>query len=286
MPGQLIRMFLADGIAEGIKTLEISNKTIFCTVFPRPMFNQFKVRKENNRPGVYILVGADAENENIKIYIGEGDPVGPRLYSHYGAKEFWTDAIILTSKDDYLTKTQIQYIESKLITLAYECGQVSLDNANTPQLPNISEVDEAEVSGFLDSILLLIKALGYNFFQSLSSISHDNTASSIIFEMKNTKNLAHGKMQIINGKYVLLKGSVLVKDEVKSANNWVRNNRKKLFDNGMLNQQMDGTFLLNADVPYDSSSGAGSVVVGGNVNGLIVWKYNGQTLADYEKSQN
>lgn len=67
MPGQLIRMFLADGIAEGIKTLEISNKTIFCTVFPRPMFEQFKVRKENGRPGVYILLGDDVESENTKI---------------------------------------------------------------------------------------------------------------------------------------------------------------------------------------------------------------------------
>lgn len=67
MLGQLIRMFLADGIAEGIKTLEISNKTIFCTVFPRPMFEQFKVRKENGRPGVYILLGDDVESENTKI---------------------------------------------------------------------------------------------------------------------------------------------------------------------------------------------------------------------------
>lgn len=47
---------------------------------------------------IYILVGEDVSNENIKIYIGEGDPVGSRLYSHYGNKDFWTDAIVLTSK--------------------------------------------------------------------------------------------------------------------------------------------------------------------------------------------
>lgn len=49
MPEQLIRMLLADGVAEGVKTLEITNKTIFCTVFPRLMFGQFKERKDNSR---------------------------------------------------------------------------------------------------------------------------------------------------------------------------------------------------------------------------------------------
>lgn len=284
MPGQLIRMFLADGVAEGIKTLEISNKTIFCTVFPRPMFTQFKERKENDRPGVYILVGEDVSNENTKIYIGEGDPVGPRLYSHYGNKDFWTDAIVLTSKDDYLTKTQIQYIESKLITLATECGQVEMDNGNTPQLPNISEVDEAEVSAFLDSILLLIKALGYNFFQPLSVASDSTDSSAVIFELTGSRTLAHGRMKIQNGRYVLMKGSKLVKNEVPSASDWVRTNRKKLKDNGLCDESSDDTYTLNADTDFRSASGAASVVMGGNTNGLKAWKYNGQTLADYERN--
>lgn len=284
MPGQLIRMFLADGIAEGIKTLEISNKTIFCTVFPRPMFEQFKVRKENGRPGVYILLGDDVESENTKIYIGEGDPVGPRLYSHYGNKDFWTDALVLTSKDDYLTKTQIQYIESKLIGLAHDCGQVVLDNANRPELPNISEVDEAEVSAFLDSILLLITALGYNFFRPLTVHQENGLESPVTFELTNNRNGAHGKMQIRNGKYVLLQGSILVKVEVPSASDWVRNERKKLQDNGLFEETAEGTYRLIADTPFRSSSGAASVVAGGNRNGLRDWKNEGQTLADYERN--
>lgn len=283
MPGQLIRMFLADGIAEGIKTLEISNKTIFCTFFPRPMFEQFKVRKENNRPGVYILLGDDVNSENTKIYIGEGDPVGPRLYSHYGNKDFWTDALVLTSKDDYLTKTQIQYIESRLISLAHECGQVVLDNSNHPELPNISEVDEAEVGAFLDSILLLIKALGYNFFHPISVAIESSNISPVVFELTGSRTLAHGKMCIQNGKYVLMKNSKLVKNEVPSASDWVKNNRKRLKDNGLLDESSDNTYTLNADTEFRSSSGAATVVMGGNTNGLKAWKYNGRTLAEYER---
>jgi len=282
MAGQLIRMFLADGISEGIKTLELSNKTIFCTVFPRPMFEQFKHRKENNRPGVYILVGQDEKMENTKIYIGEGDPVGPRLYSHYGNKDFWTEAIVMTSKDDYLTKTQIQFLESKLISAAIECGQVLLDNGNLPQLPNISEADEAEVSGFLASLYLFIKALGYDFFVPLvsfpknSDIQHDT-----LFEIKN-RNGSNGKMLIRQGKYVLLKNSTAVIEEQSSASDWVRNNRKKLTDKKLLVDEGNGFLVLKEDTEFKSPSGAASVIVGGNINGFRAWKSNGKSLAEYE----
>jgi len=101
MAGKLIRMFLADGKMEGIKTLEVSNETILCTVFPRPLFEAFSQRKECERPGVYILVGKIEDGLSEKIYIGEGDPVVPRLHSHYGKKDFWTHAIVFTSKDSY-----------------------------------------------------------------------------------------------------------------------------------------------------------------------------------------
>ena len=283
MAGQLIRMFLADGISEGIRTLEISNKTVFCTVFPRPMHKQFKTRHENDRPGVYILVGYDDASENAKIYIGEGDPVGPRLSSHYGNKDFWTDAIVFTSKDNYLSKTQIQYIESKLIKLAGECQQAVLDNGNIPQLPNISEADEAEVSGFLESILLLVKALGYNFFEPLTvrrTNTQDNEA--IIFECKSKG--AHGKMLIRQDKYVLLADSITTKDVVPSAATWVSNIRRNLLEKQILVEHDAAHFILTTDTEFKSASTAGSVVVGNNTNGLRLWKHNGQSLADFEQN--
>ena len=36
----------------------------------------------------------------------------------------------------------------------------------------------------------------------------------------------HGKMKIQNGKYILMKGSKMVKNEVPSASDWVKTNRK------------------------------------------------------------
>lgn len=42
-------------------------------------------------------------------------------------KEFWNEVIVFTSKDDYITKTQIQYLESELCRIADESGKVILD---------------------------------------------------------------------------------------------------------------------------------------------------------------
>ena len=53
------------------------------------------------------------------VYVGEGAPVFDRIQSHNESKykkDFWNRAIVFSSKDDYLTKTQIQYLESKLVS--------------------------------------------------------------------------------------------------------------------------------------------------------------------------
>jgi len=41
--GKLIRLFLADGQPNGLRTIEISNMTIHGTIFPRPQLNKFMI---------------------------------------------------------------------------------------------------------------------------------------------------------------------------------------------------------------------------------------------------
>lgn len=280
MAGRLIRLFLADGDADGIKTMEISNLTIFGTMFPRPMFDQFKKRREANKPGVYLIFGEDYDTGNTKLYIGEGDPISPRLNSHYGNKDFWTDAVTFTSKDDYLTKTQIQYLEAKLIKLAKEADRVILDNVNIPNEPNISEVDQAEVSIFLENILLLMKAMGYTFFIPMATSVNTGTTDEDIYTM--TYNNAEAKMAIRDGKYVLLSGSTINKKEVNAVPKSVKEMRRKMLDNNWIEPLNDKLMQVNQDFEFNSPSFAAGIVSGSSVNGLLYWKINGKTLKDIE----
>jgi hypothetical protein len=284
--GKLIRLFLVDGDSDGIKTLEISNMTIYATCFPRSMFGNFKKRIEAEKPGVYLLYGVDYKTNDMNLYIGEGDPILDRINSHYknSGKDFWNNAIVFTSKDGYLTKTQIQYIEAKLIVLAKKCDRVKLDNANIPNEPNISEVDISEVEVFLENILLLMETMGFDYFAPITSNSTSGTQENIYVM---TYKKASAQMVIENGKYILLKGSTLIREEAQAAKGPLRVFRKKLLDNNIisLSETDDQILIVNESIEFDSASSAASVVAGIGVNGLINWKLNGSTIKEIEKQQ-
>ena len=280
--GRLIRHFLYAGDAEGIQSLEISNMTIKATLFPRPLFADFKKIPEASKPGVYLIYGEDYETGSRKLYIGEGDPVSPRLSQHYGNKEFWTSAIVFTSKDEYVTKTQIQWLEAKLIGLANKAGRVLLDNGNMPAEPNISVVDRAEVATFLESVLLLLRSIGIDFFIPVA-VTDVKTTGEDVYAMKYRD--AEAKMVIKEGKYILLQGSTAVSKEAPAARDPLRAKRKFFIDGGLMSVVDDKTWIVNQNLEFDSASYAASIVAGLGVNGLITWKLNGKTLKEIEQTR-
>lgn len=282
MAGRLIRHFLYDGDAEGIQSLEISNMTIKATLFPRPLFADFKKMPEASKPGVYLIYGEDYETGSRKLYIGEGDPVSPRLSQHYGNKEFWTSAIVFTSKDEYVTKTQIQWLEAKLIGLANKAGRVLLDNGNMPAEPNISVVDRAEVATFLESVLLLLRSIGIDFFIPVA-VTDVKTTGEDVYAMKYRD--AEAKMVIKEGKYILLQGSTAVSKEAPAARDPLRAKRKFFIDGGLMSVVDDKTWIVNQNLEFDSASYAASIVAGLGVNGLTAWKLNGKTLKEIEQAR-
>jgi len=284
MSGKLIRMFLVDGKASGMKTIEISNMTIYATMFPRPLIKEYSLRDSANKPGVYILIGPDIINsEEIMVYIGEGDPVLPRLKSHFSKKDFWTDAIAFTSKDNYLTKTQIQYLEAELYALAKDANRVILDNTQCPKKPNISEVDTAEVDAFMDGIKLILEAMGIDIIKPSQLVNEDLIEHKMIFDLTNNSAKAH--MKIVDDKYVVLKGSTAVKENRKSAKNHIVNLRKKLIESSSIVLREDQLYHFVEDYIFNSPSYAGAAIVGGSINGQKKWKYNGMSLSEIQERE-
>lgn len=162
--GFSVRLFLPGGDPDGIKTVEKSNWTGSGLVIPRSLFTEIRSRPELGRTGVYILVGPDDNSQLSRVYVGEGDPIGPRFDQHAKNKDFWTQAVAFTSKDQNLNKAHIQFLEFRLINLGKSAKRCILDNANTPQPPSLSEADITEAEGFLADILLCLPVLGYGFF--------------------------------------------------------------------------------------------------------------------------
>ena len=74
-----LRIFVADGDPDGLRLVERSNWVGKALIFPRALLPQVKQRPELAETGVYLLLGPREDGEGDKLYIGEGDPIRPRL---------------------------------------------------------------------------------------------------------------------------------------------------------------------------------------------------------------
>ena len=77
--GFSVRMFLPDGDPDGVKVVEKSNWTGCGLIIPRSLYGEAKGRPELARAGVYLLVGQAEASPLPQVYVGEGDPLRPRL---------------------------------------------------------------------------------------------------------------------------------------------------------------------------------------------------------------
>ena len=164
--GTSIRIFLADGGADGVWVVEKSNWTGKALMAPRTRYRSLRSRPDLDGPGVYVLIGpSESGLPTNRVYIGETDDLPGRLDNHNKNKDFWNRAIVFTSKDANLNKAHIRHLEARLIGLAKAANRAEMDNANEGSLPPLSEPDTAEAETFLAEMLLIYPVLGVQLFQ-------------------------------------------------------------------------------------------------------------------------
>ena len=117
-----IKLFLPCGDAKSLRTAEISNWIGKAIAAPRTELDELLAREELDKAGVYILSGNDPLTNAARAYIGEAEVIRERLKQHK-AKEFWVTAIVFVSKDEYLTKAHVRFLESRLLAEAAQVGQ-------------------------------------------------------------------------------------------------------------------------------------------------------------------
>lgn len=277
-----VRLFLPDGDPDGVKVIEKSNWTGSGVVVPRSLFADSRKRSEFARTGVYLLVGPDETSQLPRLYIGEGDPIGPRLDSHAKGRDFWTHLIGFTSKDQNLHKAHIQYLESRLIEQAKAAKRCVLDNTNSPQLPSLSEADKAEVEGFLADVLLCLPVLGYGFFDPEPAPAE--SAQSRQEYSLHSKGVSARGYESSKG-FVVLHGSQAVKKEVTSIHPYMSELRRSLIEQSLFIDE--GThYKIAQDYAFNSPSTAAGVVLGRTANGRIEWKTeDGRTLKSIQNAE-
>lgn len=275
--GFSVKIFIPSGDPGGIRLVEKSNWTGRGLVFPRSVLQDARKRPELTGAGVYIIWGPGESEQIPRVYIGEGTGLVGRLDSHAKKKDFWTDGVVFTSKDQNLNKAHIQYLEARLVGLATEVKRCELENANVPQPPSLSDADKADAELYLDDMLLCLPVVGVRFFRKPGV--QTQAAQSLFLR---TKEIEARGYEDSDG-FVVRSGSLAVKEELPSIHAYMSDLRSALLEGGVLEKHGD-FYRLVQDYSFGSPSTAAGVLLGRPSNGRLEWKdAKGRTLKQLQE---
>lgn len=277
-----LRIFVADGDPDGLRVVERSNWVGKAIIFPRALLPRVKQREELGQTGVYLQLGPREDGEGEMLYVGEGDPVRPRLESHYAQKDFWNRAVCFVAPGQ-LNKAHVQFLEANLVRLAKAAKRVPLDNGNSPAEPSLSEADRADMQVFLENMLGMLPVLGVHAFeQAVAALVAGHTILTC-----RGKGITATGYEATQG-FVVKAGSQAQPETAPSmrlhAPSMVEV-RNALIENGVLTRQ--GEHLqFTQDYAFSSPSTAAAVVLGRNANGRTEWKdAKGTTLKALQEAE-
>ncbi|MGD1097522.1 MAG: GIY-YIG nuclease family protein [Bryobacteraceae bacterium] len=278
-----LRIFVTEGDPDGLRVVERSNWIGKALIFPRALYPQVRNRDEFQQTGVYLLLGPRTEGGGDALYIGEGDPVRPRLEDHYAKKDFWTRAVFFVAGPGQLNKAHVQYLEAQLVSRANAAKRMHLENANKPTEPTLSEADRADMEVFLGNILGMLPVLGIQAFEQSPLKMTKGQTSVLTCQGRGVTASGYDTPQ----GFVVKSESFATSDEVPSLKLFpnVVALRAELLKNGVLVSE-GKSLRFTQDYTFNSPSLASSVVLGRSTNGRTDWKdSSGRTLKELQEAQ-
>lgn len=122
-----------------------------------------------NKYGVYLLL-----SKNM-VYVGQSTDLAKRITQHTVGKDWWESVVILTTKDDSLTHSDIDYLESVLIDKAFKINRLDCDNKNKGNNPKVSKFQKVVLDQYLDEALFLMQLIGVTVFSDKKTGTLINT---------------------------------------------------------------------------------------------------------------
>ncbi len=292
--GRSLELYFIDGTPDGMQTAEVFNWTGHVLMTPRTRIKAALDRKEARHTGVYLLLG-DLDGEPI-AYIGEGEDIAERIKSHDQKKDWWTQAILVTTGANALNKAHVKYLESRLVEIALQVKRRKLENGNSPPRPGLSEAAQANMESFLDYLLMVLPALRIDMFQEYAKPSIGKTVElpvevgleSPVFELINKKHGLSARATLDGDDFTVLEGSsarrqwegkgtedstyALLHAELRKKDVLVQNGTRCVFAKSYA---------------FRSPSAAAAVVNGRPTNGTVEWRVagSGQTYKAWEAAQ-
>ena len=269
--GKNIDLFLMDGEVNGRIKCTIPNWTGVAFKIPRTALDLCKFRPELKQTGIYMLFGCNDVIGKQVVYVGQagvrknGEGLLYRLQEHNRnpKKDYWNEAIAITTSNDSLGPTEISYLEHRFCQIAQEANRYEVKNGNDPTPGNPSEEKICELEDFIDYARVVVGMLGHKVFVPLIDVESKLIESFEFFCTRN--NSAASGVRTSDG-FVVKKGSVISEKITKSCPDYVIKNRDQC------KNIIDDNNVLLEDILFNTPSGASSFVCGASTNGNIEWK--------------
>lgn len=176
-----INLLLYDGDLDGVISIEESNwNSGALYLAPRESVSELIETDACNKYGIYLLL-----SKNM-VYVGQSSDLSKRITQHLSEKDWWESILILTTKADSFTHTDIDYLESVLINNALKMNRLDCDNKNKENNPKVSKFQKVILDQYLSEALFLMKLIGITVFS-------EKKKSSLIDVSDTRMKLALGK---------------------------------------------------------------------------------------------
>ena len=300
LSAKTVNLFLMDGAPGGRIQCGLANWTGVAYKIPRVMLPECKdIDHLNKQSGVYFLFGKD-DNDEPFIYVGEAsvgnktDGIMRRLGQHHSNPkegfEDWIEAIAFTDTNDWMSTTEIDWLENHFYNLAKSAGRYTVKNGKEPDKPSCSQAKASELMAYAANARIVMGILGHpQVFEPLPTkqapapvesgqTTSGSEAKQGDFEINQGDVAAYGRRT--SDGFVVFKDS-RVKTTVAQACPKGAMRQRELHAAKI---SPDG--ILLEDIHFNSPSGAASFVNGYNTNGNIAWQTaDGKTLKEIEASE-
>lgn len=158
---KIINMLLYDGTLSGVIRIDDSNWNageLFSA--PRESVTDLFETGACNKYGVYLLLSSD------RVYVGQSSDLAKRISQHTSSKDWWESVVILTTRDDSLNHSDIDYLENVLIEKAFATQKVDCDNKKSGNPPKVDIFKKTLLNQYLDEALFLMQLIGLKVFVS------------------------------------------------------------------------------------------------------------------------
>lgn len=287
--GKNVNSFLMDDTPNGRIKYTTSNWTGIVYRIPRTELDKCKDRHDLKQSGVYFLFGTSNETGEDAVYIGQADVrkngygILGRLQEHkrQSDKDYWTEAVVFTTSNDFLGATEISWLENHFCVLAKNAKRYDIKNGNEPSPGKPKEEILSDLEDFVKNAKVMMGVIGYKIFEPKAPVETTgipDIGSDLSFYCKRNNLEAKGKRT--SDGFVVLAGSRVA----TSVAAHVPKGYKKLRESHA--HLIDENGVLHEDVVCASPSAASVFVIGKNANGLTEWKTaDGKTLKEVEANE-